>query len=432
VKKTQQILIYLVLSVPILSLVTSITAVKAVGDDYCFASSYKELGFLGSFTFWFFDWVPTMSFFPIHISMLIGQGGTGSFAVHSIIHFVMNSFLLYLLVSLISDLSFKKKIMYTLFSWNIAIIFLGTVSPLSSKIWYATHWGLTTGRFTSAILGLLLFGVLLKNRNWIIVITLSFWMSQLSAPEVLAWVAAIFAYFIYKKKCLTLEVKQKLLASALIQLTFSSGTVLYTKLIITDRSDSFSGSQESRDIFFFLTSFARLLFYQIVDTNSLLNITFCFFISLTLFGYFGTKIELLLRKEVLTVIIFPTFSSYLIIPAADAYAYGAPWHNLQIIVLSSTLKTVLFYRILCRMASKRDLPLNPGIRNMSFLSLSLLSLFLSLSLLLPNLERMGDWENRWLGGAVDSSLIPKTFQNQPLQGDVESKWIKDCYRKWRY
>jgi hypothetical protein len=432
VKKPPSVLIYLGLSIPILTLVSSLTAVKAVGDDYCFASTYKDLGFLGSFDFWFFDWVPTFSFFPIHLALLLDQGGTGSFAVHSIIHFAMNSLILYLLVSLISGLSIKKKIMYTLVSWNAIIIILGVTSPVVSKIWYATHWGLTISHFTTAILGLLTFAVSVKDKNWKFVIALSLWLSQLSAPEVISWIVTIFLFVVYSRKSLNWKIRQKLLASALIQSLFALGTILYTKLVITERSNSFSGSLEDGTIFTFLKSFTRLLFHQLIDTNNFLNLLVCFMISLLIFTFFGVKIQYMVKKDILPIFVFSTLSSFFVLPAADAYAYGAPWHNLQIIILSSILKTIFFYLMVCNLALKFNLSSIRTFRNLIAVSLSTFSLSLTLALLVPNLERLTSWNNRWdakSNGLI--SLIPETIQGQPLQGDLESEWINDCYEKWR-
>jgi hypothetical protein len=315
-----------------------------------------------------------------------------------------------------------------LVSWNIIFIFLGIASPLSSKIWYATHWGLTLSHFTTAILGLLIFGTSLRDKNWKLVLALSLWMSQLPPPEVLAWVLTSSIYVFYRRTNLTRRVKQKLLVSALIQSIFSLGTILYTKFAIAERSERFSGSEGGNKVFQFLISFIRLMYHQILDTNGLLSILVCFAIAFAIFAQLGVRATLLIDNEIFYIVLLFTLTSYIVIPAADAYAYGAPWHNLQIIILSSLLKTLLFYQILNKMAFKMESHVTLGIRKMLFASLSVLSLSISLSLLFPNIERMNDWQSRWYKlNDINSSLIPKTFQKQPLQGDLESEWIKDCY-----
>ena len=431
-KKTQFVLVYLIAALPMLVLIASLFEVKAVGDDYCFAATYLDLGFIGSFKFWFFDWVPTLSFLPIHLAMLFGQGGTGSFAVHAFIQLAINSVILYSLISLFSVVSIRIKILITLITWNILILFLGTVNPLSSKVWYATHWGLTVSRFTTAILGLLIIGLILKDKRHTRIILLSLLMSQQSAPDVLAWSLTFFLFFLYKKKNLSLSIRKKLISSALIQSGLSSGIILYTQLVVTDRSDGFSGLQGENKVISFLTSFARLLFHQIIDTNGLLGILVCFAISLILFAVCHNKVESHLDNNILLIIILSTSSSYLIIPAADAYAYGAPWHNLQLVVLASLLKASLFYKLICRTASHYSLTIKPANRNFAVISISVFSIFFSLTLFLPNLERSDEWNNRWNEKSISpKGLIANTFQNQPLQGDIESDWIDECYKKWR-
>jgi hypothetical protein len=416
-----------------LVLIASLFNVKAVGDDYCFAATYLDLGFIGSFRFWFFDWVPTLSFLPIHLAMLFGQGGTGSFAVHAIIQLAINSVILYSLISLFSVVSIRTRILTTFITWNIIILILGTVNPLSSKLWYATHWGLTVSRFTTAILGLLIIGLILKDRSRVQIILLSLLMSQQSAPDVLAWALTFFVFFVFKNKNLSLSIKQKLISSALIQSVLSVGTVLYTKLVVTARSDGFTGSQGENKVVSFLISFARLLFHQVIDTNSPLSILVSFAISITIFAVYNNKMDSYLENNVFSIIIFSTFSSYLIIPAADAYAYGAPWHNLQLVILVSLLKTSLFYKLICKIACHCDFIAIAGRRrNISIISLSISSTFLSLTLFFPNLERSDDWNDRWNANSVNpTNLIAQTFQDQPLQGDIESDWIYDCYKKWR-
>ncbi len=415
-----------------LILLISVTQVRAIGDDYCFASVYKNLGFFQSLNYWIFDWVPTFSFLPIHIAMFFGRGGDDSFAFHSIILFFLNSLIMFAIASQYLVASFKMRIYAVLFSWNIVILFLGTVSPLTSKIWYATHWGLTIGHFTPSILGMLIVLLALKDKGWNIVVILSFWMSQLSAPAVISWVLAITIYLIYKKRVLIQSVKQKLIVSALIQSIFSLFTVLYTKFGVTDRSDSFSGTQSEIGFTSFLISYARLLFHQILATNGLFNNLVCFAIAIIVYASLSAKMNVLIGNEIFPMIVLSTFFTYLIIPAADAYAYGAPWHNLQVIILSSFLKTVLFYRIISLSRIKRYFRFKSGVGAGLTLSLFSLSIFFSFSILIPNLERTNEWKGRWVGESdVNLSLIPKTFQNQPLQGDIESEWINDCFKKWR-
>ena len=430
-KRAQRVLLSFTALSPTLILLVSIASVKAVGDDYCFAATYQNLGFIGSFTYWYFDWNPTLSFLPINLAMLLSDGENFAFAIHSLFYLLFSLIILYSLVSLIHVTSFVRRWFGTFLLWNLLISLLGLIQPFTSKLWYSTHWGLTIPHFTTAILGLLIFLLVSQNRSLVVIAICSFGMSQLSAPEVLSWVVALFAYLVYARKSLTNQVKLKLITAITIQAALTMGTLIYAKFS-TQRTSSFSATQGDRWMINFTISWLRQVYHQLIDTNNFPTIIFCSLIAILGVIFIGNRFDVFLTREITIMMCLATFSSYIIIPAADVYGYGAPWHNLQIIILSGLLKIILIYKVFAKKFPNIRFTTSINLRLTILSLLTTIPILISISILTPTYERNSEWKSRWNNSAGDQiSLIPNTFESFPLQGDLESEWIKECYVNWK-
>ena len=430
-KRARRVLLSLAAFSPTLILLVSIASVKAVGDDYCFAATYQNLGFIGSFTYWYFDWNPTLTFFPINLAMSISQGENFAFAIHSVFYLMINLIIIYNLVSLNHITSLVKKLIATLLLWNLLVSLLGLIQPFTSKLWYSSHWGLTIPHFTPAILGLLIFFLASQNRSLLILAACSIGMSQLSAPEVLSWIATLFAYFVYARKGLTKQIKLKFVIAVTIQTALTVGTIIYAK-ISTQRSSSFSATDGDRWLVKFAISWLRQVYHQLIDTNNLPTVMFCSLIGIFGAIFFAKEISVYLNRDIFILILLATIASYVILPAADVYGYGAPWHNLQIVVLSGVLKIFVFFRVFAKKFPNIRSKTSTNIHLTILALLTTIPLMIAISILLPTYDRNSEWNYRWSNIDGDRiSLVPKTFQNFPLQGDLESQWIRECYVDWK-